>query len=136
MNKEGIYEFISNKKTSFISSVDEDGFPTTRALIQPRLIEGDNIYFATYTSSNKVRHYRSNPKACVYFYERGKNYQGVMIKGNMEVLTDQETKNKLWLPNYKFFYKRGMTDPEYCILKFTGFEAQYFSSFRVQTVKF
>lgn len=137
MTKEGIYEFISNKKTSFISSVDEEGFPATRALIQPRLIvkEKNNIYFATYTSSNKVRHYTNNPKACVYFYERGKNYQGVMIKGNMEVLTDQETKNKLWLPNYKFFYKKGVTDPEYCILKFTGIEAQYFSSFKVETVK-
>lgn len=135
MTRDGIIEFISNKKTSFISSVDEDGYPTTRALIQPRLIRGNDIYFATYTSSNKVRHYKNNPKACVYFYERGKNFQGVTIKGTMEIITDKSIKDKLWLPNYKFFYKKGMNDPEYCLLKFTCQEAQWFSSFKVETVK-
>ena len=57
------------------------------------------------------------------------------IKSNEYERLDQDTKNKLWLPNYKFFYKKGITDPEYCILKFTGFEAQYFSSLKVETVK-
>lgn len=136
MTKEGIYQFISRIKTSFISSVDEDGFPTTRALIAPRKIDGNDIYFATYMSSNKVKHYINNPKACVYFYERGRpKYQGVMIKGHMQVLTDQATKNYFWQPNDKMFYKKGVTDPEYCILKFTGFEAEYFVSFKTETIK-
>lgn len=80
MDKEKIYEFISRQKTSLISSVDENGYPATRALIQPVLIEGNDIYFATYTSSRKVKHYRSNSKACVYFYEKGKNFQGDIVK--------------------------------------------------------
>lgn len=62
-------------------------------------------------------------------------YQAVTIKGYMEVLKDQETKNKFWNPNYKMFYREGVTDLEYGILKFTGFEAQYFSSFKVETIK-
>lgn len=83
MTKEGIYEFIARQKTSIISSVSEDGYPATRALIQPVLIDGNDIYFATYTSSRKVAHYRANPKACVYFYEKGRNFSGVEIKGKM-----------------------------------------------------
>lgn len=135
MTREGIIEFIKRQKTSIISSVDEDGYPWTRALIQPRHVEGNDVYFATYTSSNKVRHYCNNSKACIYFYEKGKDFQGVMIKGTMAVLTDQETKDKFWMPFYKRFYKNGVTDPEYCILKFTCCEAQWFSNFKVQTVK-
>ena len=135
MSKEKIHEFISRQKTSLISSVDENGYPATRALITPLLIEENDIYFATYTSSRKVKHYRSNSKACVYFYEKGRNFQGIEIKGNMIVLTDQPTKDRFWKPFFKRFYRKGVTDPDYCILKFTGFEAEWFSNFKTETVK-
>lgn len=135
MTKEGIFDFISRQKTSVISSVGEDGYPATRALIQPVLVDGNDIYFATYTSSRKVKHYRANSKACVYFFEKGRNFQGVELKGNMVVLTDQATKDRFWKPFFTRFYRRGDTDPDYCILKFTGFEAQWFSSQRTQTIK-
>lgn len=134
MTKEEIIEFIKKQKTSIISSVDELGYPWTRALIQPRYIDNDNIYFATYTSSNKVKHYLHNNKACIYFYAKGKNFEGVMIKGTMEVVTDQKIKNKFWMPFYKRFYKKGVIDPEYCILKFTCEEAEWFSNFKTETI--
>ena len=135
MTKEGIIEFIRKQKTSIISSVDEEGYPWTRALIQPKYIDGNGLYFTAYTSSNKVSQYRSNSKACIYFYEKGRNYQGVMIKGTMKVLTDQETKDNFWLPFYKKFYENGVTDQEYCILKFTCEEAEWFSNFKVEIIK-
>lgn len=135
MTKEGIYDFIAQQKTSIISSVGEDGFPATRALIQPVLIEENVIWFATYTSSRKVRHYLANPKACVYFYEKGRNFQGVELKGTMEVCTDQATRTRFWKPFFTRFYRKGVTDPDYCILKFTGFEAQWFASQRTQTIQ-
>lgn len=135
MTREQLYEFIARQKTSLISSVDEEGYPATRALIQPVLIDENDIYFATYTSSRKVRHYRNNSKACVYFFEKGRNFQGAEIKGNMEVCTDQVTKQRFWKPFFNRFYRKGVTDPDYCILKFTGFEAQWFSRQHTETVK-
>lgn len=135
MTKEGIYEFIAKQRTSLISSVDEEGYPATRALIQPVLVDGNDIYFASYTSSRKVRHYRANSKACVYFYEKGRDFQGVEIKGHMEVCTDAATKERFWKPFFNRFYRKGVTDPDYCILKFTGFEAQWFSRQKVEVVK-
>ena len=134
MTKE-IFELISRQKIAYISSVDEAGYPATRALVRPVLIEGNDIYFASYTSSRKVKHYRNNSKACVYFCETGRNYQGVEIKGNMEVLTDQVIKNRFWKPFFNRFYRQGATDPDYCILKFTGFEAQWFSNQKVTTIQ-
>ena len=80
MTKEGIYDFISKQKTSIISSIGEDGYPATRALIQPVLIEENVIWFATYTSSRKVKHYQKNPKACVYFYEKVAIFRGLKLK--------------------------------------------------------
>lgn len=136
MTKREIFDFISKQRTSIISSVGEDGYPATRALIQPVFIDGNEIYFVTYTSSRKVRQYRNDPKACVYFYSKGQSFQGVEIKGDMQVLTDQPTKSQFWKPFFSRFYKKGVTDPDYCILKFTGFEAQWFSNFKTETVKF
>lgn len=135
MTKEKIIEFIKRQRTSILSSVDEDGYPWSRALIQPRHIEGNTLYFASYTSSNKVRHYKNNNKASIYFFEKGKNFQGAMIKGTMEIVTDYKVKEKLWMPFYFKFYKKGVNDFEYCILKFTCEEAQWFSNFKTETVK-
>ena len=72
MKKEQINEFISKQKTAFLASVNEEGYPVLRAMLAPRKICGNEIYFSTNTSSKKVEQYRQNDKACVYFYKRGK----------------------------------------------------------------
>lgn len=77
-----ILKFASEQKTAFIASVNGQGYPVIRAMLAPRKIEGNEIYFTTNTSSNKVAQFMQNGKACVYFYKRGKiKYQGVSIVG-------------------------------------------------------
>ena len=94
MDKAQILHFISEQKTAFIASVNEQGYPVIRAMLAPRKIDGNEIYFSTNTSSNKIKQYLSNNKACVYFYKRGKfKYQGLTITGEMQVCTDQATKD-------------------------------------------
>ena len=93
MDKAQMIQFISEQKTAFIGSVNEQGYPVIRAMLAPRKIDGNEIYFSTNTSSNKIKQYSANGKACVYFYKRGKfKYQGVAIVGEMQVCTDQATK--------------------------------------------
>lgn len=137
MDKAQLFDFISEQKTAFIASIDDKGYPVIRAMLAPRLIENDEIYFSTNTSSNKVRQYAADKRACVYFYKRGKfKYQGVSITGGMEVCTDQETKNKIWRLGDKLFYKQGVTDPDYCVLKFKCATAEYYCDFKIETIEF
>lgn len=137
MNKEKLFEFIKDQKTAFISSVDENGYPVTRAMLAPREISGKDIYFSTNTSSNKVKQYLENNKACIYFYKRGRlKYQGLTIKGTMCVCTDQLIKDRIWRFGDKLFYKKGVTDPDYCVLKFTAEEAEYYCDFKIEKIKF
>lgn len=136
MTKEKLFEFIAKQKTAFISSIDENGFPMTRAMLAPREINGNEIYFTTNTSSKKVGQYQKNNKACIYFYERGRfKYQGVTIIGTMEVCTDQATKDRIWRFGDKLFYKQGVTDPDYCVLKFTAQAAECYCDFKTETIK-
>lgn len=120
MIDERIIRFIRRRKVAFISSMDKDGFPVMRAMLRPRKIEGNTIWFSTNTSSNKVAELTKNPKSCVYFYRKGLfRYTGVLFRGTMEIMNDQDTKNMIWKRGDTIFYKGGVTDPDYCVLKFT-----------------
>lgn len=67
----------------------------------------------------KVKHFKLNNKACIYFYKRGRfSYIGITLIGTMEVLTDQKSKDEIWKEGDTLFYKQGKTDPDYCVLKF------------------
>ncbi len=72
MDKAQIFQFISEQKTALIASVNGQGYPVIRAMLAPRKIDGNEIYFTTNTSSNKIKQYLANNKACIYFYKRGK----------------------------------------------------------------
>ena len=87
-----IEKFIRKQKVAFICSVDKEGYPNVKAMLKPRKINGlKEFYFSTNTSSMRVAQYLNNPNACIYFYHKGLfRYVGVMLKGKMEVLTDQD----------------------------------------------
>ena len=121
---------IDKAGTAIISSVDADGFPNTKAMLQPRKRTGiKEIYFSTNTSSMRVTQYMENPKACVYFFDK-RFFRGVMLRGNMEVLTDSDTKEEIWRTGDEMYYPQGVTDPDYCVLKFTAFDGRYYSNFK------
>ena len=134
MTKQDILDFIKEQKTAFIGSVDENGYPVIRAMLAPRVIDGNDIYFSTNTSSKKVAQYLANNKACVYFYKRGRfKYQGATLIGDMAVCQDQPTKDMIWRFGDKLFYKKGVTDPDYSVLKFTCKSAEYYCDFKIET---
>lgn len=125
-----IGNLIDRQGVAFISSVDEEGYPNTKAMLPPRKREGiRTIYFSTNTSSMRVRQYRANPKACVYFCDR-RFFRGVMLKGTVEVLEDAEIKETIWREGDTMYYPLGVTDPDYCVLKFTIQSGRYYSSLK------
>ena len=135
MDKSQILQFISEQKTAFIASVNEQGYPVVRAMLAPRKIDGNEIYFTSNTSSKKIKQYAANNKACLYFYKRGKfKYQGVCIIGEMEICTDQPTKDMIWRFGDTLYYRQGVTDPDYCVLKFKCKEAEYYCDFKTETI--
>jgi len=125
-----IGNLIDKQKTAFIASVDGDGFPNMKAMLSPRKRDGlREIWFSTNTSSMRVAQYRENPKASVYFYDR-RFFRGVQLLGTMEVLEDAAIKEELWEAGDKMFYPQGVTDPDYCVLKFTAQNGRYYSNFK------
>lgn len=135
MNLKKIEKFIRKQKVGFICSIDSENYPNVRAMLKPREHIGlKEFYFSTNTSSAKVQQYLNNPHASIYFYHKGLiKYTGVMLKGTMEVLTDQTTKDLIWRTGDIIFYKKGKTDPDYCVLKFTATSGNYYSNLQTQS---
>jgi general stress protein 26 len=125
-----IGSLIDKASVSIISSVSEDGYPNTKAMLAPRLREGlRHMYFTTNTSSLRVAQYRKNPKACVYFFNQ-RYYKGVMLEGTMKVLRDRKSREMIWLDGDEMYYPGGVDDPDYCVLKFTSVKGRYYSDFK------
>ena len=130
-------KFIDRQSVSFIGSVDGEGYPNMKAMLKPRKRNRlKEFWFSTNTSSMRVKQYLENPNACIYFYRKGLiKYTGIMLTGKMEVLTDSETKNMIWKKGDTVFYKGGVTDPDYCVLKFTASEGRYYCDLKTESFK-
>ena len=125
-----IGNLIDRQGVAFIASVDESGFPNMKAMLPPRKREGIcEFWFTTNTSSARVAQYRKNPRAAIYFYDK-RFFRGVQLVGTMTVLTDADTKEEIWREGDTQYYAGGMTDPDYCVLKFTAKQGRYYANFK------
>jgi len=121
---------IDKQKICYITSIDGDGFPNTKAMLQPRKRNGiKEIFFSTNTSSLKVHSFRNNSKSCIYFCD-SRFFRGVMLKGTVEVVEEQSIKDMLWQTGDTMYYSEGKTDPDYCVLKLTVISGRYYSDFK------
>ena len=135
--KEQIIEFIKNQKVSFIASIDQEGFPNMKAMLPPRKIVGNTFYFTTNTSSMRVKQSQDNEKASIYFFNKGRfRYEGVMLVGIMEVLTDDQSKKDIWQMGDTMYYKKGVSDPDYCVLRFTAKIGRYYCDLKTESFDF
>lgn len=124
-----IGQIIDNVSVSIIGSVDENHFPNAKAMLPPRKREGlRHFYFTTNTSSLRVKQYAADPKACVYFFDP-RLFKGIMFTGTMEVLQDPPAKQMIWRDGDEMYYPQGVTDPDYCVLKFTARRGRVYGDF-------
>ena len=94
--KELIAQMADKLPIAYISSVDNEGYPCTKA----------SIYFCDV-----------------------KGFKGIMLRGTMEVLTDAKSKEMIWHKGDEQYYSAGVTDPNYCVLKFTATDSRFYSDF-------
>lgn len=129
-SEQTIGNLIDKQGVSFVGSVDESGFPNMKAMLPPRRREGiREFWFTTNTSSKRVKQYSANQNACIYFYDK-RFFRGVQLIGTMEVLTDAESKEMIWREGDTMYYPGGVSDPDYCVLKFTVLKGRYYANFK------
>ncbi len=119
---------IDTQDICFLSFINPQGFPTSRAMLNPRKRQGiKEFYLTTNYSSQKVKSLLANSRAGLYFCDKSV-YRGVAFSGNVEVIQDQSVKDEIWRDMDTIFYENN-TDPNYCVLKFTAESARYFQDY-------
>ena len=136
MNTREKAEKLFKKVDIFIlSCVDSNGYPMTKAVVPNKHRESLNeMYFATNTSSKFAAEISKNKKASVYFYRKGVfAWEGCYLKGNMEIVTDLEIKERNWDEKFKDAYpEKSFTDPDYCVLKFVPSRGRLYANYTIE----
>ena len=126
---ETIGNLIDKQSVSYISSVDEKGYPNTKAMLAPVKREGiKTFYWHTNSPSMRIKQYQHNSKACIYFCDK-RFFRGVMLIGTMEVVDDKDIKKEIWKDEFSMYYQGGMEGGDFIILKFTAKNGRYYSNF-------
>jgi len=79
----------------------------------------NRIWLSTNTPSKRVGQLVRNAKACIYFVDF-EQWTGLMLVGEVEVLQDTESRQRLWREGFEKYYPLGVADPDYCVLRFTA----------------
>jgi len=115
---------------AYLTTVDEKGYPQTRAVFNLRnkerfpklapLFDTHNrdfmVLFTTNTSSTKVADIGTRPKVSVY-YCNPENWQGFMVGGEIEIVEDLNLKKDIWHPEWIKYYSKGYDDPDHTVLR-------------------
>ncbi|MCX7708507.1 MAG: pyridoxamine 5'-phosphate oxidase family protein [Clostridia bacterium] len=122
--KEGL-KLAGESRNAIVGSIGEDAYPNQKCMFNMESEGLKTIWFGTNTSSKRVAQFRKNPKASVYFVDFD-GFRGLMLVGDMEVLEDLESKKRLWREGYEMYYPQGVTDPDYCVLRFTAKSGNFY----------
>ncbi len=134
---------METAEAAILTTIDPDGFPQTRAMFNlrrahqfPGLASLFNkhkddflVYFTTNTSSPKTAQIKSNPRVSVY-YHKPSEFRGLMLSGEMELVTDSREKESIWLPGWEMYYPGGVHDPDHTVLKLVPLIAKYYHQLR------
>lgn len=119
ITKEVIKKMVDNSSSVFVTAIDEDGYPYTKAMFTTKR-EGMKVhYFSTNLSSKTAKRFMKNSHACVYFCNEGE-IAGLSIVGDIEICQDPYHKELIWKEGDEKYYPEGVTDPDYIVYKFTG----------------
>ena len=124
--KQECLKLMETADAVYVGTVDSNGFPQIRVMANlrnkeqsPGLVEvfarhsGDLlVYLTTCEATSKMEQIRANPKASVY-YCKVNEALGLMLAGQIEIITDENLKEQLWQDWWQDYYP----DKKYTLLR-------------------
>lgn len=133
------HDLMTTAEAVYLTTLDPDGWPNTRAMLNLRNTErypglvpvftsydlDCTLLFTTNTSSGKVSQITGNPRASAYFCNPSE-WRGLMLGGEISVVADLNLKEGIWQENWRMYYPGGIEDPDYSILRMIPRIAKYY----------
>lgn len=138
-------EIMTSVSTLYFTTIDSEGFPSTRAMLNlrnPRLYPqfaeeyaGETnpltVYLSTNTSSEKFSQITACDKASLYFC-KPQQFRGVMLRGRIGIISEMEFKRRIWRPKWKMYYPGGVGSDDFTMLRFVPDSVKIYSNFSVR----
>jgi general stress protein 26 len=116
---------VERSGIALVGSNGDGGHPWIKAMLNMETEGLETVWFSTNTSSRRVAQFLRDPRACVYFVDFS-DWMGLMLVGEMEVLSDPESRQRLWREGFEKYYPLGVSDPDYSVLRFKATSANYY----------
>jgi general stress protein 26 len=120
---------VERSPIAMVGSVDENGFPNIKAMLNLEYDCLKTIWFSTNTSSTRVAQFTRNHKACVYYVDQEK-FMGLLLVGRIQVQHDTLSRQRLWRTGFEKYYPLGVADPDYSVLCFTSERGNYYHALK------
>ena len=127
---------IKKCNVATLTSINEIGYPRTCLLSIAKADGFSDIYFVTSKRSNingKVTHFEENSKASVCYFLDG---DSVTLIGNVEFVEDKDIQELVWNEGDRKFFKKGIDDPKFRLIKFHTIEATFWIEGKFRTCKY
>jgi len=118
------HDLVGRCEVVLLGTVDADGHPSIKALSKVETDGIKDVWCVTHIKTRRVSHLARNPDSCIYFLDAAK-FQGLMLMGHTEVLTDSENRHRFWQPQFEHYFPLGKDSPDYCVLHFIGEKANF-----------
>ena len=125
-------ELMATAEAVYISTVEADGYPRIRAMLNLRnrsqypdhvhLYDGHDddfmVYVSTNTSSRKRKEIEANPRIGLY-YCKPTAFFGMSLVGDVEVVEDPKIKEAVWVDGWEVYFRTTgrPDDPDYTLLR-------------------
>lgn len=129
-------QLIKKCSVATLTSINEKGYPRTCLLSIAKADGFSDIYFVTSKRSQingKATHFEANPKSSVCYFLDGNS---VTLIGNVEFVDDREIQEMVWNETDRRFFKKGIDDPKFRLLKFHTIEATFWIEGKFRTCKY
>lgn len=129
-------ELLKRCQTATLTSINENGYPRTCILGIAKEEGFRDIYFITGKRSEKagkIPQFEKNPKAGVCYFS---GYDSVTLIGTITFVEDKEEQKKVWNEGHRSFFKKGIEDPKFRLLKFHTIEATFWIQGKFRTCKY
>ncbi len=119
-------ELVERSRIAFLGTIGGEGGPEIKAVECADHDGLEAIWISTNTSSEHVGQLEKDPRASVYFaYHDSIPWQGLLLSGRVEIRRDSEARERLWEDGWEKFYPKGVTDPDYTVLRFVPSWGKY-----------
>lgn len=127
-------KLVEDVKVAMLCTKHQDHLHA-RPMSTSQIDDDGNFWFFTNEFSGKVDQVENDPHVCLCYSDPA-NSTYVSVRGDAELVTDQDKMKDLWNPILKAWFPEGLDDPKISLLKVTPNDAEFWDSSSSKMVNF